>query len=167
MQTELYWIDGPWPGRLAIAARPRGGDWLEDEMQGWSRMGVNTVVSLLTADEEEDLDLAGERETAAARGMQFISLPRPDRQVPVSNSEVMSALQQIESDLSSGDSVVVHCRQGIGRSGLIACALLIAKRLDPTHAVQRISRARGAPVPETKEQRDWIDPYAATLTGTK
>jgi len=37
MLTELHWVDGPWPGRLAVAARPRGGDWLavpEKEEQG-------------------------------------------------------------------------------------------------------------------------------------
>ena len=35
MHTELYWIPGPWLGRLAIMPRPRGGDWLEDEIRSW------------------------------------------------------------------------------------------------------------------------------------
>ena len=52
MLTELYWIDGPWPGKLAISARARGGDWLEDEMRGWRRNGIDTVVSLLTPAEK-------------------------------------------------------------------------------------------------------------------
>ena len=26
MPAGLYWIDGPWPGKLAVAARPRGGE---------------------------------------------------------------------------------------------------------------------------------------------
>lgn len=30
MRATLYWIDGVWPGRLAIVPRPRGDDWLED-----------------------------------------------------------------------------------------------------------------------------------------
>jgi hypothetical protein len=28
MNPKLYWVDGPWPGKLAISARPRGGGWL-------------------------------------------------------------------------------------------------------------------------------------------
>jgi hypothetical protein len=28
----LYWIEGPWTGRLAISARPRGWDWLQDDV---------------------------------------------------------------------------------------------------------------------------------------
>src|SRR5438445_5914218 len=51
MRTELFWIKGPWPGRLAIMPRPRDGDWLENEIQSWRRSGVDVVFSLLMADE--------------------------------------------------------------------------------------------------------------------
>ena len=47
MSPDLYWIVGPWRGRLAIAARPRGGDWLDDELSGWRQAGIDVVVSLL------------------------------------------------------------------------------------------------------------------------
>jgi hypothetical protein len=57
MRTELYWIERPWRGRLAIMPRPRGGDWLDDEIQSWRRSGVDVVVSLLTREEESDLNL--------------------------------------------------------------------------------------------------------------
>jgi hypothetical protein len=49
--TNLYWVDGPWPGKLALAARPRGGDWLGDEVVSWKRNGVDAVLSLLTPEE--------------------------------------------------------------------------------------------------------------------
>jgi hypothetical protein len=32
MRAQLYWIEGPWAGHFAIVPRPRGGDWLEDEI---------------------------------------------------------------------------------------------------------------------------------------
>lgn len=40
MKSDLFWINGPWPGRLAIMPRPRSGDWLEDEIQAWSGAAV-------------------------------------------------------------------------------------------------------------------------------
>ena len=53
--SRLFWIDDPWPytGRLAIAARPRGGDWLQDELASWRDVlgAGGVVVSLLTAEE--------------------------------------------------------------------------------------------------------------------
>jgi protein-tyrosine phosphatase len=76
-------------------------------------------------------------------------------------------LERIAGDLSTGKNVLVHCRQGIGRSGLVAACLLVKKGMSPGAAVDSVSAARGMPVPETTEQRDWIDHYAAALTGTK
>lgn len=73
MWTELYWLDGPWPGKLAVAARPRGGDWLGDEMTSWRRAGVDALLSLLTPDEERDLDLRSEANEAEANGIEFLS----------------------------------------------------------------------------------------------
>ena len=43
MNPDLFWIPGPWRGRLAVATRPRGGDWLEDEVNGWRRAGLDVV----------------------------------------------------------------------------------------------------------------------------
>jgi hypothetical protein len=42
MLTKVYWVDGPWRGRLGILPRPRGGDWLRDETTGWREAGVES-----------------------------------------------------------------------------------------------------------------------------
>jgi protein-tyrosine phosphatase len=164
MATKLYWINGPWPGKLALAARPRGGEWLGDEIAGWQQAGIARVVSLLTVEEERDLDLVNEAAEAKARGVKFTAFPFPDRGVPNSESEVVAALKGAEADLASGRNVVIHCRQGIGRSGVMAACLLVNTGLDATKAVEAISSARGIPVPETVEQVNWIDHYAAALS---
>lgn len=161
--TKLYWVNGPWPGRLALAARPRGGEWLEDEFAGWKHAGVNTVFSLLTHKEEEDLELANEASQAETHGMKFLSLPIADRQVPASQSALTKALAKLDSELAAGRNVVLHCRQGIGRTGLVAACLLLTKGIDADEAVKRLSEARGVKVPETAEQRRWIDHYASTF----
>jgi len=167
MSTKLYWVDGPWPGKLALAARPRGDDWLEDEIAGWQREGVDTVFSLLTSQEEEDLGLSNEARHIKARGMQFVSFPILDREVPGSDTKAAAVLEKLDADLLSGRNVVVHCRQGIGRTGLMAAGLLVMKGLTPEAAVKSLGAARGIPIPETAAQRRWIDHYATILAGTK
>lgn len=165
--TQLFWIDGPWLGRLALAARPRGGDWLQDEIEGWRNAGVSTILSLLTPEEEESLELADEAEVAKAHKITFISFPVEDRRVPVSPTELSKALERIEADLQSGKDVVIHCRQGVGRSGLAGTCLLINAGVSAPSAIDLITRSRGVHVPETQEQRDWIDFYAASLAGAR
>jgi protein-tyrosine phosphatase len=167
MWTSLSWVNGPWPGKLALAARPRGEDWLEDEAKNWQQAGINTVLSLLEPAEELDLGLKNEGALVRRQGMKFISLPIPDRQVPNSESELTAILEELDTDLSSGKNVVVHCRQGVGRTGLVAACLLVTKGLSPDAAITSVASARGTPIPETGEQHNWIDHYAAVLASTK
>jgi protein-tyrosine phosphatase len=167
MATDLHWISGPWPGKLALGARPRGGDWLEDEIAHWHHSGVDTVLSLLSPEEEQTLGLDDEADAVRAQDMDFISLSIADRQVPSSETELAAVLERVNAKLSAGKNVLVHCRQGVGRTGLVAACLLVSRGLDPTAAVEKVSAARGVPVPETKEQRQWIDHYAGISTSTK
>jgi protein-tyrosine phosphatase len=167
MRKELYWIDGPWPGKLAMAARPRGGDWLKDDVVGWKRARIDAVLSLLTPEEEIDLDLQNEASEAKIQGMEFASFPIPDRQVPRSETKWAEVLDKVTRTLLDGKNVLVHCRQGIGRSGLVAACLLVKNGMSPGAAVESVSAARGLSVPETVEQRDWIDHYAAALSSMK
>lgn len=163
----MYWIEGPWLGKLAVAPRPRGGDWLKDDIANWKQSHINTVLSLLTPDEERDLDVRDEPREVRKLGMDFISFPIPDRQTPRSEAKWSEVLESVARDLSTGKNILVHCRQGIGRSGLVAACLLVKKGMSPGAAIESVSAARGVSVPETAEQRDWIEHYAVALTGTK
>jgi protein-tyrosine phosphatase len=167
MPKEIYWLDGSWPGKLAVGPRPRGGDWLKDDIAAWKRTDVDAVLSLLTPEEERDLDLRDEAGEVRAQGMDFTSFPIPDRQIPRSEAKWAEALEGVDRMLSTGKNVLVHCRQGIGRSGLVATCLLVKKGMSPGAAVESVSAARGMPVPETEGQRDWIDHYAVALAGMK
>jgi protein-tyrosine phosphatase len=167
MNPRLYWINGPWPGKLAISARPRGGDWLEDEIAGWRRSGVDAIVSLLTPQENKDLQLSEESAFSQARGLQFVALPVEDRGVPASWDEASHAVAKVSEMLRQGRNVAVHCRQGIGRSGTIAAALLVREGSAPDDALKVISEVRGLPVPETPEQIAWVREFAKRGTSSE
>ncbi|MFL6446047.1 MAG: dual specificity protein phosphatase family protein [Candidatus Sulfotelmatobacter sp.] len=162
--TKFYWVNGPWNGKLALAGRPRGGDWLEDDVAEWKRAGIGTVLSLLAAEEEKEFDLQREGEQTRKASLEFLSLPIADMQVPRSEAKLARALEDLTRALSAGRNVLVHCRQGIGRSGLIAACLLIRSGMSPGAALDTVSAARGMVVPETAQQRDWIERYAPALT---
>ncbi len=157
MNPQIYWVTGPWSGRLGISGRPRGGDWLEDEVQGWRNAGVDVVASLLTGEEEAELELTEEGRLAGMHGIRFISFPVLDRGVPKSLPATIALLSDVRKALATGQTVAIHCRQGIGRSALIAAGTLINSGIEPAAALEMVRSARGLPVPETAEQRAWIE----------
>jgi len=136
--------------------RPRGGDWLEDEVCDWREAGIDVVVSLLTPDEVGDFDLDAEPGFCEAHGIRFVSFPIPDRGVPASRDGAANLLNDLEHSLASGKTIALHCRQGIGRSSLIAACLLVTAGEEPRSAFERIGSVRGVRVPETPEQEQWV-----------
>jgi protein-tyrosine phosphatase len=161
MKAQLTAIDGPWPGKLVVLPRPRGGDWLEDEIASWRSAGVGTVVSLLEKSEENELDLAAEAQLVQRQGMQFLSFPIPDYSVPRSRADTADFIGRLSDILSRGSDVIIHCRGGLGRAPLMAASLLATVGVPPDVAFQRISDVRHGKVPETAEQRQWVVDFSA------
>jgi len=154
--SRLYWIDIRAAGRIAIMARPRAGDWLESEIDAWKKFGLDIVVSLLEPAEISELGLRDEAVRCGARGIDFISLPIPDRGLPASEREVSRLAHSLLTSVQVGRSVAIHCRAGIGRASLMAACLLICSGMGAEEALALIREARGLSVPDTDAQRDWV-----------
>lgn len=164
MTATIYWIEGPWSGKLAIVPRPRGGDWLEDEVRHWQQSGLDVIVSLLTVSEIEELSLPQETSLCQNAGILFLSLPIEDRGVPLSQKAVLEFSRKLVALLSEGKNIGIHCRQSVGRSALLVACLLVVAGIPPNLALQRVATTRGCPVPDTEEQRQWISDFAHYVT---
>jgi protein-tyrosine phosphatase len=158
--TKVYWIEGPWQGRLAIVARPRGGDWLEDDVRTWKEAELDVIVSLLTRDEIVQWELAEETQLCQTYNMLFFSFPIEDHGVPTSQADTLELAGKLHNALAGGQNVAIHCWGGIGRSGMIAACVLVRGGLEPNEALRRVSVGRGFPVPDTPEQREWVTEFA-------
>ena len=167
MAAKIFWVTGPWRGRLGIVPRPRGAEWLDDDTRAWREAGIDVVVSLLEAAEEADLDLTGESTSSTTSGLVFRAFPIPDLGVPRSSEAVAELADQLVDALSWGKPVVVHCRQSIGRSAMMVAAVLIAGGLDAETATTAIRQSRGRDVPETQAQRQWISDFSAWLSNRR
>lgn len=153
MVSDIYWIETPLGLRLATMARPRAGDWLEDEIDHWVRQGVGRVVSLLEPHEVHELGLEAEAAMCAARSIDFVSYPIADRGTP---EDTCSAARLARRILDDGTPTAIHCRAGIGRASLIAGAVLVTAGMASETAWAAIAKARGLPVPDTEVQRLWL-----------
>jgi protein-tyrosine phosphatase len=153
---DLYWIDSS----LAIASRPRGGDWLDDEMASLRREGVDLLVSCLVPSEEQELRLSDEEPSAIRAGIAFARVPIEDRSIPANTADFEEVIRRLATDRRAGRRVAVHCRQGLGRAPLVAAAVLVRSGWSADEAWSLIQECRNRPVPDTDEQREWIHAFA-------
>lgn len=167
MKAQVYWVPGPWPGRLGILPRPSGGDWLVDEVRSWKAAGLDIVISLLTPEEVSEYKLQEEEARAREEGLEIHVFPIPDYGVPSSREALADLVGRLERALKSGKNVGVHCFQGIGRSPLLVASVLVSAGEDPNEAFRRIEKARGRPVPDTAEQREWVARMASAAPAAK
>lgn len=153
MIAAPYWIND----QLAVALRPWGDNFLDDEMLALRAAGIDVVVSMLQKDEARDLGLAEEESSAKRAGLLFANFAIPDRGVPLDKQSFHEFLTTLEDHVANGRRVAVHCRGSIGRAPLTTASLLIRAGIPPEKAWQQIAASRDCPVPDTEKQREWVD----------
>ena len=159
-RTEIYRIEPAPFGRFFIMPRPLASALMQD-IEQYQSAGVDTVVSLLEVEEAVQLGLASEESECLAAGLAFLSFPIADYAVP-DRRTFLEFVKELIARLHEGQGIAVHCRAGIGRSGMVACSVLGASGI--AEPIAEVSRARGAQVPDTAEQRRFIDSVLAELS---
>jgi len=139
-----------------MAARPRGGDWLRDEVNALSTEGIDVLVSMLTEEESIALGLERESEDCEAVAIKFVNLPIPDRSVPADTDDFLRSVEQLVEIIRDGRSLAVHYRASIGRSSVLAVSVLVRLGWDANEAFHAVESARGCSIPDTPEQRKWV-----------
>src|SRR6266498_1697172 len=159
MFVNIYWIDSLAPGRIGIMARPRGDDWLEDEIRFLACNGVEVLGSLLTDSEIYELRLVDEGMYCAQQQITYVPFPIRDRQTPPLSEHTFTVMQELARLLEEQRTVVIHCRMGIGRAALVAASVLALCGMSVEAAFNAIMTARSCPVPDTREQRAWVEQF--------
>jgi hypothetical protein len=77
-------------------------------------------------------------------GMSAIHFPVHDKWIPKEMSGLIELVQKLLERVDAGQRIVIHCNGGKGRTGLLVCAILVAKGLLPDDAIQAVrSRRKG------------------------
>ena len=159
MSVKIYWIETYTnAARLGIMARPRGNEWLTDEIASLKKQNVNFLVSLLESGEIEELGLWQEESICMKYGIDFANLPIADRNIPKNDGKVDLFINLMSAKIDEGQSIVIHCRMGIGRSSIIAGSILLQKEHNSNAKgiIDRITSVRGLKVPDTGDQIAWL-----------
>ena len=166
-EPSIYVVEPIGCSYLAVMARPVPGEWIKDEFAGIAAFGIKRVVSLLEADEATEIGLGDERALCEENGMEFLSYPIIDRGLPSSLADFSQFTLKLYETISGGQATVLHCRAGIGRTGIMAAGVLLRCGFEPGDAFDHITKARGMAVPDTEEQREWIVANHLRICGTE
>lgn len=147
-------VAGVGPGALIISPRPDART-LARRLADLRAQGAELALSLLEPEEAADLGLAGEPAACAAAGLVFRSFPIVDFGLPPVRA-FRALVNEIEDEIRAGRGVVVHCRAGIGRSGMLVSCVAARFLGGDQPAVEAVAAARGRPIPDTEEQRAFI-----------
>lgn len=155
MLPTIYEVTSIGAGKLSVMAKPVSGEWVEEQFAGLRQLGVDHVVSLLEFYEQFEVGLGDEESLCEKNGMRYTSFPIVDRDVP-NTVEALDLAAALHQDILGGEHVVIHCRAGIGRTGVIASAVLVSAGYFSGEALHIVSFARGVLVPDTDEQDKWV-----------
>jgi len=138
---DLFAYTGAWERDLGIDL---------DAISAW---GAKLVLTLVEPAELTALKVPQLGHEIKRRGIEWRHLPIADYSVPTKKFEEEWATQgsEIREILRNGDDVLVHCKGGLGRAGMIAARLLVELGMDPEEAIHSVRRVRKGAI-ETPSQ---------------
>lgn len=160
MEPQIYEVKSIGQGTLYIMPCPKA-DQLGDGLARLSQMGINKVVSLLEREEAVHLGAAMEGQLCEKLGMGFEQFPIRDRRTPKKPLQFRQLVDRLHNELNDGSNIAIHCYAGIGRTGLLAGALLLTDGMTLNNAVELMSDVRGHNMPQTQDQYEYLLDYAS------
>ncbi|MGE0768971.1 MAG: hypothetical protein AB7L90_21220 [Hyphomicrobiaceae bacterium] len=155
-EQQIYWVDPPLGGRLAVVTRPRS----QKHLAALKAAGIDMLISMLEPEEAVDVGLADEAAWCAQAGLEFLNVPISDHGVPSSFDVIESVMPELAERLRDGRGIAAHCYAGLGRSPLLIASVLIHHGLTDGKAIKAVSLARETWVPEMDSQHRWLLEFA-------
>ena len=140
------------PGRIGMTIAPGKQD--EDSGAIWKRdldadlarlnneLGVSTLVCLLEDEEMIQLGIPVLLEKAGQLGIETTHFPVDDNGKPDSMEKFKQTVSFATAALEKGETVLIHCKGGRGRTGMLAAACLVEQGYGPEEAIKTVKQYR-------------------------
>jgi ADP-ribosylglycohydrolase len=166
-----YWVV---PGKVLAGEHPGGAapEQTQQRVQRLIAAGISCFIDLTTPDETPsyDVDLPVQ--------VEYLRRPIRDHGLPARPEQMLDIQARLEHAVRTGRPTYVHCRAGIGRTGMVVGCFLVERGLSGRAALEELNRlwrqsqrALTWPrIPETDDQSRYVlawTPQLGALAGAR
>ena len=144
-QLNMNWVTD----HLAVGGRVHPAD-----IKALARMGITHVVD--TRSEYSD-----DVQAFAKEHIELLHLPAADTQ-PFTTEQMIQGAKWVNERIAQDGRVLIHCEHGVGRSVLLACAVLVYEGMSAQDALQLVQQKRWQAAPNHKQVKR-LRQFEATL----
>ncbi len=146
--SGFHWV---WEKQLAALARPGLMADVDEDFLLLKRLQIDCLLCL-----EESIAYA---EAATRHGIEVMHFAIQDMQAPASVDALRPIIQRVIERLHARQRIGVHCRAGLGRTGLIlGCILIEVEQLTAAQSLRRI-RSINPRFVQSDEQASFLESY--------
>jgi len=157
----------PGRGKIGITFAPgkhdrssASGPWARDldaDLDAIVAWGAKALVTLIEPSEFALLAISRLGDEVQRRGIEWLHLPIRDVSTPGREFDFAwpASSERLRARLDAGENIVVHCRGGLGRAGMVSARLLVEAGANPEDAMARVRAARPGAI-ETHAQEAWV-----------
>lgn len=138
--------------QLYIASKPDVNKQLDKEIYSLTTLGEKIIMcSLLTKSEVQEFQLEKQDEICSNHHIKFVSLEIIDQSIP-GYKDFVELISQLVKLNNNANAIVIHCNHGVGRSGMVAAAVLMHFGYTLEQACELLTKIRGYTVPQSSSQ---------------
>tara|TARA_Y100000385_G_C12624026_1_gene438264 strand:+ start:41 stop:523 length:483 start_codon:yes stop_codon:yes gene_type:complete len=142
---KIFSYNGYTLGEIGICRQPH----IIEEFNKVKAWDADVIVTMTKVEEFGIYDFIKKISNCCIR---WLHLPVNDFDVPSQNIDTI--IEELLILLNSNKRILIHCKGGQGRSGMLAMRLLVEQGQDPNIAMKKIREIRPFAI-ETKQQENW------------
>ena len=140
-------------GRLYLGSMPGRYEVFQHALRAIAEHGITRVVCLVPSDELQDKSPLYARAVREERvPWAHETFPIEDFEAPADREAFLALARRAAARLAAGETILVHCAAGIGRTGTLAVCVLLALGLSATEARAAVRRAGSSPQTAAQEE---------------
>lgn len=103
---------------------------------------ADLMVTVMEAHEPQGLRIPQLAAAAGRLGLRWLHVPVDDGGTPPDDAAWIDAMRTIRASLADGETVIVHCKSGLGRTGMLVASVFACSGVDVVEAIEAVRAVR-------------------------